>query len=622
MAIGFEGARGNDSLFATPTRDPYGGDTRLKRGLGTYGGMAAQIDPYDKNKFQQGSDATHAQNYDAMAQQARQTPLQYGNANATLGSGQSALSTAMQGHGQQQDVNNVMRDAATGQAPSAAQSLAGGMMNNTARQQLAAASSAKGGPLGQMVAQRNATQQIGAQGTQNAAQLGAIRANEMATARQQWGGNVAQQRGQDLQGVGAATQLGGQYAQMAQAGQQLQNQNSQFYDRLAHDVRTGQADRGQQQQLLDEQHWQKQTDVNQHATDRDTNTLGSIIGGIAGAGAGFLSDPAAKIPMEYGNGGPMKGFLSSFGGKGFDMKMPGQSNFTSDMRAKVPLTPEPSLRERGAAGLGNAGASLSMIGRQSDTGIARPQQPLLLAGQGKAKGRPPPKGIADYMHEQQKTQAPAAPLEAVQPVDGSGLIREDPYSEGTPGDIQREDPYGSGEFFFSDPAAKREAFEAGVKHTEGTLFGQGGDPELPEYMKGRGPGIQRETPAVEPISGQERFHGTRAFPNKAVSPDGQPRGMVVHEQPMGPRDPSQARRPIDDRTSGPDYQHQSPRRRRYARRTTSARRSRPRSRRHRLPSRQEVARSARSSRTRTVAELGSHTPTSLSSRRRSRRLAR
>lgn len=60
------------------------------------------------------------------------------------------------------------------------------------------------------------------------------------------------------------------------------------------------------------------------------------------------------------------------------------------------------------------------------------------------------------------------------------IERQDPYIR-TPGGIQREDPYGSGQTFLSDERAKQVAFQQGVLYGESTYAGKP-DP-LPDYMR-------------------------------------------------------------------------------------------------------------------------------------------
>lgn len=382
-------------MFGSPAVDPYGGEGnwRLKSGLSTYGGQAAYLDPRT-GQFQPGSDAYWAQQAREQAQSAPNregVQLQYGQANSAYGNAAGSLD-------QSEAATSLMRNAAEGNAPSQAESLGRNMLDQGAQQQLAAASSAKGGPMGQASAMRTAQQGAAAYNQQGANNLAALRANEMATARSQFG--------QQAQGTAAGWgQLGSQYGRQAEAQGQadmeqrrLNQQQEQYYGDQAYNIMNNQANRGLEGQRLDEQHWGKQTDVNAHAVDRDTNTLGSIIGGIGGGIGSFLSDSRAKVPLS---------------------PMPGQAP-----------------------------------GRQP---------PALLQG-GKSK-QPSPVWLNAYMAGQQDI----APEPVAQThMDGSLPARDNPYGEEQPGwgetgGIQREDPYGSGQFFFSDPKAKQAAFQAGVQ---------------------------------------------------------------------------------------------------------------------------------------------------------------
>lgn len=211
------------------------------------------------------------------------------------------------------NVNTAMdltRAAAMGQAPSRAQILAQNTLDQGFQQQLGAAAGARGGGIAQAAAQRQALQNQAAYNQQGAAQIGAMRAQEMAEARNSlasqatnWAGLQSQnentQRALNQAGWLGAEGLS-QQANQAQANADLgvAGMNSQNW----------QAWQGNQQE-----NWRHQTDVNQHSADRDVGLIGGIVGGLAGGGASVLGSifgkakggpVAAKTPYLVGEEGP------------------------------------------------------------------------------------------------------------------------------------------------------------------------------------------------------------------------------------------------------------------------------------------------------------------------------
>jgi hypothetical protein len=133
---------------------------------------------------------------------------------------------ANQGMTQQQQATGLLAQAAQGNTPSAADISMQQGIAASARAQLAAAASARGGAYGQEAAQQQASQNIAGQQSQGVGQAAALRAQEMATAQQAYVGASAQQ-------TGAAQQSQAQAAQQAQAQAALQAQQNQINNTMA-----------------------------------------------------------------------------------------------------------------------------------------------------------------------------------------------------------------------------------------------------------------------------------------------------------------------------------------------------------------------------------------------------
>lgn len=134
----------------------------------------------------------------------------------------NGIGLANKDRGIQLEAANMQRGAALGLAPSQAQQLMRANSDQLARQQMAQASSARGGnqAAAMAAAQAGASQQSLAMGQQ----LAALRAQEMAQARGAYGEIGGQIRGQDLQQSAAGAQIAGLGGQMTGLGYNAQNQ--------------------------------------------------------------------------------------------------------------------------------------------------------------------------------------------------------------------------------------------------------------------------------------------------------------------------------------------------------------------------------------------------------------
>lgn len=236
---------------------------------------------------------------------------QLGDVAANRTAYQPSFAQSDQARGSQTDSLAMARAAAMGQQPSQAQLLGRNMLDQGLQAQLAGAASARGGPMQQAAAMRQAQQGAAAfqqQGTNN---LAAMRAQEMATARDQYGQQAAGIRTADM----------GQAALMSQnelAQRQLNQQGQLGFNQQAIDVNKANATNSLGQYAIDSQNWQdaannaaarqrQESDISQHSTDRTTGLLGSVIGGGAAAGVSivgslFGSDERMKTPVSMTKG--------------------------------------------------------------------------------------------------------------------------------------------------------------------------------------------------------------------------------------------------------------------------------------------------------------------------------
>lgn len=287
-----------------------------------------------------------------------------------------------------------------------------------------------------MAARRQVQQGAAAFQQQGMNQLAALRADEMERARSAWGQQVGQMRGQDYQGAGIANQFAQTEAQKVQAEgafemqQRELNQRGQLaYEGLAWDTNNAalNADLGRSQ--MEQNAYQFGRQMDQMEADRTQRYV------AAGVGAG----------------GSLAGSLLDYAGQQQSKRPPDYS----DMRAKVPL--------------------LLDVGKK-----AKAATPNFLSQYMDAQNVRRDNEHAREEHEERMD-------DIVQP--HQDISRDDPYAGPTPGGIQREDPYGSGEVFYSDENAKREAFQAGVLYSDKVHAGV--QEPVPEYMRPKPAGAEQ-----------------------------------------------------------------------------------------------------------------------------------
>lgn len=226
-----------------------------------------------------------------------------------------AMMQSQQARGSQQDALGMMRQAALGNVPSAAQIQGNQMINQSLQAQMAGAASARGGSLAQAAAMHNAANGAAAFQQQGIGQLSALRAQETSNALGAYAGQTNALRGADFQGAGINLQQNAQDLQNQQFQRELNDKTQFGYDQTAAQLQADQLQGQNQANQINSSNWQHQTDLDTHHVDRSVG-LGSAIAGLGG------STLAAGLGASGGGGGG-----GGSGGGGGD-------SITSDERAK------------------------------------------------------------------------------------------------------------------------------------------------------------------------------------------------------------------------------------------------------------------------------------------------
>lgn len=238
--------------------------------------------------------------------------------------------------GQTNDAMGLARNAAYGNAPSAAEIYGQRMLDDSINSQMAMAASASGGPSSIASAQRQAAFQ-GAQTQQAGARdLAAMRANEMASARDQYlgaagayAGQAGAMRGQD---IGVATSQAG----FNDANQNRNQQNAQYYDQLAWNTNKQAQDSAIERQRMENEYALKEQSLRQEKNRDDWGIIKDVGGTIGSVVGSFASDERAKENISsIGPAAPDEtsgiGAMFSKGGGARSSYMP---TMLSDMRSK------------------------------------------------------------------------------------------------------------------------------------------------------------------------------------------------------------------------------------------------------------------------------------------------
>lgn len=254
--------------------------------------------------------------------------INYGQANRSLNNANGDLSransdrvSANQDRQQQIASAALMRDAAYGNAPSKAELLGRSMIDQSLQAQLAGAASARGGPMAQAAAQRQAANGAAAFQQQGGQQLAAMRADEMERARGAWMQGLTGMRGQDYAGADQATRMAQMRSGMAQTQAQMQqaqaqsemnqrqlNQQAQMhYEDSAFGVRQAALNAGLGEQGQNDARQAHRDEMNAKERGEDMDLAAAGIGAVATIGAHALASGGpmeANKPYLVGERGP------------------------------------------------------------------------------------------------------------------------------------------------------------------------------------------------------------------------------------------------------------------------------------------------------------------------------
>ncbi len=312
MGFGFSGsdAGGNNDLFDTKglpgQPDAVRNDTFQWGGVGhdrTNDDGTPVMNPdgsfvYGPTGAQQ--DVTRYQNMGAAAGSTAAPTINKAQTNSDAGQAYDSRNLGMQSRENQNQALNMMRDAAQGNAPSAAALQMKAGTDAAMRSQLALAAGARGASA-LAGAQYNAAGNNAALNQQNTQQTGILRAQEMAQARGAFGQQAgdmrnqdAQQRSQDLQARGMSAQEAQAQAQLEMQQRGLNQQGQMGYEGMAMGVNQAQLNANVGMQSQNQQQWATQAGLDQNSTKMAN---GNAWGAVSGVGS-LLSDARLKENIE------------------------------------------------------------------------------------------------------------------------------------------------------------------------------------------------------------------------------------------------------------------------------------------------------------------------------------
>lgn len=243
------------------------------------------------------------------------------SSNNTLGEAAQSRAYALQSRADQLDALSLQRNAAYGNAPSQAQALGRNLIDQSLQAQLAGAASARGGGMAQAAAMRQAAQGAASMQQQGTNSLAALRAQEMAQARDSYQQGAYGIRAQDYvgsqmatasagqyqQNAGQYTQNAAQYAQMEQQRallemqqRQLNDSNQQFYEQLGWNTNNAQLQAGLGQQSVAMQGDMNRQNVAMQQQAANQQFWAAMAGAGATVGAGVLTRRASGGPVDGG----------------------------------------------------------------------------------------------------------------------------------------------------------------------------------------------------------------------------------------------------------------------------------------------------------------------------------
>jgi hypothetical protein len=416
----FTGSGSATPLGASEMPPKWGGQRRLEDG-------SIDEDPTLAN-----DEVRRLQNLGAIAANRRAPELADARAQSEFSYARDNIGQAAGERANQQRAQSLMASAARGNQPSQAESLGQGMIDRSLNAQLSGAASARGGALGQAAAMRAAANNAASQRAEGTQQLSALRANEMAQAREAYMGSSTGIRGQDLQTANQRAGMANQQADIAKANatlvaqqRQLNQQGQQFAESEALGVRRSQlaADTAAYAQSQQGRQFDRQQEFKEDESAWD-KAFG-IVGGLTGMFTGAVKGKATGGPIAGGNP-----YL--VGERGPEIVVPSTNGVvvpadtTRQLMSGSP--PAPSLDARMAL----SPDDLRRSAAQMEAEMVAEHAARMASGSAlKSK-------LTDAV-----TPSKPGPLPSPAVASGGGIIRENPYGEApTDGGIVRENPYG------------------------------------------------------------------------------------------------------------------------------------------------------------------------------------
>lgn len=200
----------------------------------------------------------------------------------------------------QVDATSLQRQAAYGQAPSRAEILGRQMAGQSLDAQMAGAASARGGPLAQAAAMRSAAGGAGAFQQQSINQLSALRADEMARARDAYFSSASGIRAGDYTGADQAARMAQAQGQMELAQRQLNQQGQMGYEQMGFNVNDAALRAGLEREKIKQGIYQHNDLMAQGEADREQRERAAWMNAGTTLGAGMMSirsDERMKDPL-------------------------------------------------------------------------------------------------------------------------------------------------------------------------------------------------------------------------------------------------------------------------------------------------------------------------------------
>ena len=255
--------------------------------------------------------------------------------------------------GSQTDSLALARAAAMGQAPSQAEMLSRNMLGQSLQSQLAGAASARGGSMAQAAAMRQASLGAAAFQQQGMNSIGAMRAQKMANARDQYGQQAYGIRAQDYTLAGQNIQQSAQAAQQQQIQasldmqqRQMNQADQQYYEGLAWNTNNAMLNAGLGQSAQAQQSMQFQQQMAMQQQQQQQQMIAAAIGGTATLGAGAITAggqvAAANAKANNNSGGGGGGGPTTVGYADGGPVAPGQTILVGEQGPEVIVPAQPA----------------------------------------------------------------------------------------------------------------------------------------------------------------------------------------------------------------------------------------------------------------------------------------